>query len=158
MKSIENTLIEQCIASGFTVATAESCTGGLIAHRITNVSGASAIFKGGVVSYANEVKMKLLGVQEETLVSYGAVSEAVALAMAQGVKRALNTDYSVAVTGIAGPGGGSAEKPVGTVYIAVAGPSGANAWLHHFSGDRAAIKAQTADTALTCLLNLLESS
>ena len=157
MSLVENMLVERCIRAGVTIAVAESCSGGLIAHRITNVSGASAIFKGGVVAYANSVKMNLLAVPEDALASFGAVSEAVALAMAEGVRRALNTDFSVAVTGIAGPSGGTVEKPVGTVYIAVAGPSGAQACLHHFSGDRAAIKTQTAETALTHLLELLET-
>ena len=126
--------------------------------KVTNVPGASAIFNGSVVAYANGIKMNLLGVPKAALLDYGAVSEPVVLAMAQGVRRALDTDYSVAVTGIAGPGGGTKKKPVGTVYIAVAGPTGANAWVYHFSGNRDAIKAQTAETALTSLLNLLEIS
>lgn len=153
---VENILVDWCVEHDATVAVAESCTGGLIAHRITNVPGASAIFNGGIVSYANSAKVQLLQVPEEILVSNGAVSEPVALAMATGVRRALNSTYSVAVTGIAGPEGGTEEKPVGTVYMAVAGPSGAIAFLHHFSGTREAIKIQTADAALSRLLQLLE--
>jgi len=152
MKSIENILVEQCTAAGISIAVAESCTGGLIAHRITNVAGASAVFKGGVVSYANEAKMRLLGVPEDALNAFGAVSEPVALAMAAGVRDALNADCSVAVTGIAGPGGGTAEKPVGTVYIAISAPSGAHARLYRFSGARDDIKNQTAEAALKFLL------
>lgn len=158
MNAIENILVEKCTASGISIAVAESCTGGLIAHRITNVSGASAVFSGSVVAYANEVKMNLLGVPEEALTRCGAVSEPVALAMAEGVRNAMNTDFSAAVTGIAGPGGGTEEKPVGTVYIAVAGPAGTRAYLHHFTGNRSDIKTQTAEAALSHLLELLEVS
>ncbi len=158
MSPIENIIVERCTASGCSIAVAESCTGGLIAHRITNVSGASAAFKGSVVAYANEIKMRLLGVPEEALARCGAVSEPVALAMAEGVRTAMNADFSAAVTGIAGPGGGTEEKPVGTVYIAVAGSSGARAYLHHFTGNRSDIKVQTAEMALSRLLELLEVS
>ena len=101
-------------ASGKTVATAESCTGGLIAHRLTNVSGASDYVVGGVVAYSNAVKVALLGVREDFLASKGAVSEIVAREMAQGVRRRLDADFGVGVTGIAGPSGGTPEKPVGT--------------------------------------------
>jgi len=111
-----------------------------------------------VVAYANEIKMRLLGVPEEALARCGAVSEPVALAMAEGVRTAMNADFSAAVTGIAGPGGGTEEKPVGTVYIAVAGSSGARAYLHHFTGNRSDIKVQTAEMALSRLLELLEVS
>jgi PncC family amidohydrolase len=156
MKPIENILVDRCTAAGLSIAVAESCTGGLIAHRITNVSGASAVFKGGVVAYANEVKMRVLGVPQDALAAFGAVSEPVALAMAAGVRDVLNADFSVAVTGVAGPGGGTAEKPVGTVYIAVSERSGACARLCQFSGTRDDIKNQTAETALKFLLELLE--
>lgn len=156
MKSIENILVERCTVAGLSIAVAESCTGGLIAHRITNVSGASAVFKGGVVAYANEVKVRVLGVPQDALMAFGAVSEPVALAMAAGVRDILNADFSIAVTGVAGPGGGTAEKPVGTVYIAVSGRSGARATLCQFSGTRDDIKNQTAETALKFLLELLE--
>jgi len=105
-----------------TLSTAESCTGGYIAHLITSVAGSSDYFKGSVVSYANEIKENILGVQRESLIEYGAVSEQVAIEMAEGVKRKLNTDYAIAVTGIAGPGGGTLEKSVGTAWIAIATP------------------------------------
>ena len=155
---VEYALVKRCIELASSIAVAESCSGGLIAHRITNVPGASTIFKGGVVAYANEVKMHVLGVPEDLLARCGAVSEPVALAMAQGVRHRIKTDFSAAVTGIAGPGGGTDEKPVGTVYIAIAGAAETHAYLYHFSGDRSAIKAQTAETAMVCLLKALEKS
>ena len=157
-KTLEDTIVKYCINKGITLATAESCSGGLIAHRITNVPGSSAVFSGGIVAYANEVKMKWLGVPQNALSTYGAVSEPVALSMAEGARNGLNTDYGVAVTGIAGPDGGTKEKPVGTVYIAVAEPSGTHATRCHFSGDRAAIKAQTSEMALTLLREALGAS
>ncbi|MCK5862404.1 MAG: CinA family protein [Candidatus Hydrogenedentes bacterium] len=155
---VEYALVKRCIDLASNIAVAESCSGGLIAHRITNVPGASTIFKGSVVVYANEVKMHVLGVPEDVLAAYGAVSEAVALAMAQGVRHRMQADFSTAVTGIAGPGGGTDEKPVGTVYIATASPSEAHACLYHFSGDRSEIKVQTSETAMISLLKLLERS
>ena len=103
-----------------TLSCAESCTGGLIAKSITDVSGCSSVFYGGVVSYDNSVKMNILGVKPETLATYGAVSHETACEMAQGVKSALKTDIGISTTGIAGPGGGTAKKPVGTVYIGIA--------------------------------------
>ena len=105
-----------------TLSTAESCTGGYIAHLITSVAGSSEYFKGSVVAYANETKENILGVRDKSLVEYGAVSEQVAVEMAEGVKSKLKTDYAIAVTGIAGPGGGTPEKPVGTTWIAIATP------------------------------------
>ena len=105
---------------GLTLSTAESCTGGLVAKSITDVSGCSSVFYGGVVSYDNSVKQGVLGVKEETLNTYGAVSYETAREMAQGVRRALNTDIGISTTGIAGPDGGTPTKPVGTVYIGIA--------------------------------------
>lgn len=102
---------------GYTIATAESCTGGLIGHRLTNVPGSSTYFLGGVISYSNDMKMKTLGVQENTLQEFGAVSKQTATEMAQGARDLFGSDLAIAVTGIAGPGGGTAEKPVGLVYI-----------------------------------------
>jgi nicotinamide-nucleotide amidase len=138
-----------------TLAVAESCTGGYIAHRITNVAGASAVFLGGVISYANATKQLLLGVRPETLDGHGAVSEATAREMAIGVRTRLNADYALAVTGIAGPGGGTPEKPVGTVFIALATPS------HHLVSsprnpfDRATFKHVTSQQALELLRRTL---
>lgn len=154
---VEQTIVALCLQSRRTLATAESCTGGLIAHRITNVPGASAVFPGGVVAYANAIKTSLLDVPEATVAAGGAVAEAVAVAMAQGARTRFGADYTVAVTGIAGPGGGTPEKPVGTVYLAAAGPDRYLARHVRFIGDRDAIKAQTAEAALKLLLEVLEN-
>ena len=115
-------LVKQMIASNLTLSTAESCTGGLIAKRITDVPGCSSVFHGGCVTYTNQVKKELLGVEQSILDTYTEVSEACAKAMAEGVRARLGSDLGVSTTGYAGPGGGTAEDPVGTVYIAVAGP------------------------------------
>lgn len=135
--------------------TAESCTGGLIAKNITDLPGISSVFSGSVVSYANEIKEKLLGVKHETLKAFGAVSEQTAREMAAGALSALGVDFSVAVTGIAGPDGGTAEKPVGLVFIACAGDGRISAVKHVFSGDRASVRAQTAEEALRMLLDFI---
>ena len=116
-----------CRERGLTLATAESCTGGLVAARLTSVPGSSDVFLGGVVSYANEVKARALGVPEEVLREHGAVSAETAAAMAAGARARLGADVAVAVTGIAGPGGGTAEKPVGLVYLHASGPDGERA-------------------------------
>jgi nicotinamide-nucleotide amidase len=137
--------------SGKSMAVAESCTGGNIAHFITSNSGSSAYFKGGVVAYSNEIKSKLLNVPVELIDIYGAVSQQVAEAMAIGALNALNSDYAVATTGIAGPDGGSAEKPVGTVWIAVAGPSGVKSKLYNFKHNRERNIIRTTHTALNLL-------
>lgn len=142
-------------AQGLRLATAESCTGGLIAHRITNVPGASTFFVGGVVAYSNALKETLLGVRAETLAAHGAVSEATAREMASGARQRLGADVSIAVTGIAGPGGGTPEKPVGLVYMAVSAGDEVRAWRFVFSGSRAAIKRQTADAAFEALWEML---
>ena len=136
---------------GFTIATAESCTGGLIASELTSIAGSSDVFLGGVVSYANEVKEGLLGVSGESLKSVGAVSEAVACQMAKGARESTGADYAVSVTGIAGPGGGTTEKPVGTVWIGIAGPEGVYAQHHVFDGDRAEVRAKTVEESLIAL-------
>ena len=117
--SIEAAVVATLKEKGLTLACAESCTGGLVGKRITDVSGASEVFLGGCITYANEIKVKLLGVREETLRRYGAVSEQTAAEMAAGVRRALGADIGVSVTGIAGPGGGTSEKPVGTVFVGI---------------------------------------
>ncbi len=138
---------------GQSLATAESCTGGLIAATLTEVAGSSDWFGWGVVSYANAAKMQLLAVQPEALHDHGAVSEAVVRQMATGVQRLSGADWSIAVSGVAGPGGGSAAKPVGTVWFAIADPDlRVEAFVHHFSGDRAGIRWQTVETALSALI------
>lgn len=137
---------------GCSVATAESCTGGWIAKCLTDIAGSSEWFRGGVVAYSNALKTRLLGVTPALLDTHGAVSEAVARTMAQGALEATEADAAVAVTGIAGPGGGSAGKPVGTVWIAWArrtGESQACRW--HFAGDREAVRRATVAEALAGL-------
>lgn len=142
---------------GAFVATAESCTGGAIAQLFTQVPGSSAYFKGGVVAYSNEVKINLLGVKAETLAAYGAVSCETANEMVLGVKKALGTHYAIATTGIAGPDGGSDEKPVGTVWIAVSGPNGTQAKNYRFHHNRERNIQRSAQTALNMLREMLVS-
>ena len=134
-----------------TLAVAESCTGGNIAHSITSNSGSSAYFKGGVIAYSNEIKIKLLNVPAEMIETHGAVSQHVAEAMAVGAQKALNADYTIATTGIAGPDGGTAEKPVGTVWIAVAGPSGVKSEKFIFRHNRERNIIRSTQTALNLL-------
>lgn len=117
--SLEQVVVQEMTARGLTLATAESCTGGLMGKRITDVPGASACYLGGVVSYQNEVKENLLGVRHETLISKGAVSEDTACQMAEGVRKALGADIGISTTGVAGPGGGTPEKPVGLIYVGI---------------------------------------
>ena len=136
---------------GVTLATAESCTGGLIASELTSIAGSSDVYLGSVVSYANKVKEGLLGVSGESLATVGAVSEAVACQMAQGARESTGADYAVSVTGIAGPGGGTPEKPVGTVWIGLAGPDGVQAQHFVFDGDRSEVRAQTVEESLKAL-------
>jgi len=140
---------------GLWLATAESCTGGLVADRITDVPGSSDYFKGGVVAYANQAKVELLGVNPETLAQYGAVSEQTALEMARGARRALGADIGLSTTGVAGPGGGSPHKPVGLVWIALSAPDRELASSQVWPGDRLAIKAQSAQAALALLAGYL---
>jgi len=157
-KKIEQRLVRCCVNNGLTLALAESCTGGLISHRVTNVPGASAVFRGGIVAYANEAKTSLLRVDASLLAAHGAVSEAVALAMAEGARAVLNASVACAVTGIAGPGGGTPEKPVGTVWLAACNGNRAITRHCHFKGTRHAVKLQTAEAAIALLLELMELS
>ncbi|WP_413289966.1 CinA family protein [Bdellovibrio sp. HCB337] len=137
----------------FTIGFAESCTGGLLSATLASQAGVSDVFKGSVVSYANEAKMDLLGVQASTLKAEGAVSEAVARQMAQGTRKQLKVDVSVAITGIAGPTGGTPDKPVGTVCFAVAGPGVAEvAQRKQFSGNRSEVQEASVRFALEYLI------
>ena len=138
-----------------TLAVAESCTGGLLASRITDVPGSSDYFLGGIVAYSNEVKKNLLGVPEEILGTLGAVSKECAERMAQGVKELFEADLALAITGIAGPGGGTEEKPVGLVYVALATPQGALVRRFKFEGAREANKWSAAEAALGLLFDHL---
>lgn len=154
--NLETIVGERLTSMDRTLATAESCSGGLLAHRITNVPGSSVYFPGGVITYSNEAKVDLLGVSMEVLDREGAVSETVARQMAQGVRERFDAYWGVGITGIAGPGGGSAEKPVGLVYIAVAGDRQTCVTRNLFEGSRESIKEQTAEQALRLLLEQLQ--
>lgn len=145
-------LQELAIARGVTVATAESCTGGNIAHQITSQSGSSAYFLGGVVSYANDVKHRVLGVPESVLENPGAVSESCARAMAEGAQAIIGADIAVSTTGIAGPDGGTERKPVGLVYIGLATASVTIVEEHVFPGDRVAVIEAATNRALELLV------
>ena len=147
----------RCAALGLTVATAESCTGGLVAHLMTEVPGSSAYLRGGIVAYADDVKRSALGVPREVIAAHGAVSAQVALAMAEGVRRVLGTDLAVAVTGVAGPDGGSEAKPVGLVYVAVAGLGAPDVRRFLWTGDRTANKRSSAEAAMEMLLERADS-
>jgi nicotinamide-nucleotide amidase len=138
---------------GATVTTAESCTGGGVAHAITAVAGSSHWFSCGFVTYANSAKHSLLGVDTQLLESQGAVSETVVRQMAEGAARVAAADYAVAISGIAGPDGGSGDKPVGTVWFAWLGPDGVNAKKYQLSGDRAAVREQAIKISLQQLLH-----
>lgn len=139
-----------------TVATAESCTGGLVGNRLTNVSGSSAYFWGGIMSYDNSVKQNVLGVPEQVLMTVGAVSQECALAMADGARRVIGTKIGLSTTGVAGPGGGTVDKPVGLVYIALTTPGFRRCERYVWEGDRIGNKEQSAEAALRMLIEYLE--
>jgi len=153
---LEITLGDRLRRRGWKLATAESCTGGLIGHRLTNVAGSSDYFVGGVVAYAYAAKVALLGVSWETLKVHGAVSREVVLEMALGARRVLGAELAVSVSGIAGPGGGLPLKPVGTTWTGLAAPDGEWARLFCFEGDREQNKAQAAEAALQLLADYLD--
>ena len=148
-------IAEEMTSSGRTLAVAESCTGGLMARRITELAGSSEYFLGGVVTYADEAKRAHLGVSRDVLAGKGAVSEEVARAMVEGVARAFGADAGLAVTGVAGPGGGSAEKPVGTVWYAVHLDGRTQARRSVFPGARGAVRERSAQAALALLYRML---
>jgi len=152
---LEEEIIARLVEQGRTVAVAESCTGGLIGHRLTQVAGSSAAFLGGVIAYHNAVKERVLGVPAEVLEREGAVSEATALAMAEGARRLLRADVAVAVTGIAGPSGGTDDKPVGLTYVALAGPKSRTCERYLWHGERQANKESSAEAALSLLRRYL---
>jgi nicotinamide-nucleotide amidase len=151
-------LAAQLRAKGWMMATAESCTGGLIAGACTDLAGSSDWFERGFVTYSNAAKTELLGVDAALIVQHGAVSEAVARAMAQGAVAHARAQVAVAVTGVAGPGGGSADKPVGMVWFGWALPGGVHTQVQRFDGDRAAVRAATVRHALRRLLALIEAA
>lgn len=141
-----------CLDRGFTVATAESCTGGLVAKLITDVAGSSGYFRAGIVSYANDAKIHLLGVSDDLLAAHGAVSAQVARSMALGALERTGADLAVAVTGVSGPSGGSPAKPVGLTYVAVADAAGVDVRRFVWSGDRAGNRESSARAALELML------
>jgi len=142
-------------ARHFTLATAESCTGGLIGHRLTDVPGSSEYFLGGIIAYSNEIKERMLGVSHATLEQYGAVSAETAIEMARGARRVLQTDIAVSVTGIAGPGGGSADKPIGLTYIAVAAEGYERVERFVWDSDRRGNKLSSSEAALQMVIDYL---
>ncbi len=142
------TLLQQCRKRGLRLATAESCTGGLIAALLTEIPGSSDVFERGFVTYSNEAKMELLGVPREIIDTHGAVSEACARAMAEGALRHSRADIAVSVTGIAGPGGGSVEKPLGLVWMGCATAEKVSAEKHQFAGSRSEVRLKTVVEAL----------
>ncbi len=149
---LEEVVVHRLTELGKTLATAESCTGGCLAHRITNVPGASEVFVEGFVTYSNQAKTRALGVPADLIAMHGAVSEPVARAMAEGAMRAAQADFGLATTGIAGPGGGTPEKPVGTVFIAIAICDGeTRVERHSYAMDRVTFKELAAQTALDML-------
>jgi len=148
---IEERIGELLRAKGLRLAVAESCTGGLIGHRITNVPGSSTYYMGSITAYAYEAKVRLLGVQWDTLEKFGAVSKETVLEMSRGVRNALASDIGLAVSGIAGPGGGTPEKPVGYTWIGLSAFDTNLAWNFTWHGDRIENKEQTAEKALELL-------
>jgi len=155
-KPLEVLVGEMLRRRGLRLAVAESCTGGLIGHRITNVPGSSTYYMGSVTAYAYEAKVRLLGVHWETLEKFGAVSEQTVVEMACGVRRALAADIGLSVSGIAGPGGGTPEKPVGLVWIGLSAAGMDEAWKYLWKGDRLRVKEQSAEQALRLLADYLE--
>jgi len=153
---VEELVLDLCRARGLTLATAESCTGGMVAARLTSIAGSSDVFAGGIVAYADEVKVRELGVPEELLREHGAVSPEVAAAMARGARDRLGADVAVSVTGVAGPGGGTPQKPVGLVHLHACGPNGTElAAKLDFPGDRATIRARATVGALHLVRKLV---
>jgi nicotinamide-nucleotide amidase len=157
-ENLETVVVRQLSARQATLAVAESCTGGFLAHRLTNVPGASAVFLAGYVTYSNEAKVTALGVAPTVIAEHGAVSQTVARAMAQGLRLKSGADFALATTGIAGPGGGSTAKPVGTAYVALAG--GGETIVRHlfFPNDRETFKQLVTQIALNLLRERLNWS
>lgn len=147
-----------CLERGLTVSTAESCTGGLVGHLLTEVAGSSGYYQGGAVVYSDALKADVLGVSRETLDRHGAVSAQVAVAMADGARRRFRTSVSVSVTGVAGPSGGSAAKPVGLTYIAAADGAGHDVRRFNWDADRSGNKRESARAALELLLERVSSA
>lgn len=155
--SLAEVVLSRAVTAGWTIATAESCTGGLLGGAITSVAGASRAYLGGAVTYSDDMKVTVLGVDPALLDVFGAVSDAVARAMAAGVLHVAGADLAVSVTGVAGPDGGTADKPVGTVWFGIAGPDGVRAEMRRFPGDRDAVRERSVLCALDLLRRALPS-
>lgn len=155
--SLEECLVEKLSGRGLTITTAESCTGGMIAGTLVNVSGASDVLNEGYITYSNEAKERLVGVRHETLETYGAVSEQTASEMAEGAAKAAHADVALSATGIAGPGGGTAQKPVGLVYIGCYACGKTKVLECRYAGNRMENRMQTVKDALSLALELLEN-
>lgn len=155
MSELERAVAGFLRRSGLTLAVAESCSGGLISKRITDIPGSSGYFLLGVVTYANSAKERVIAVPHELIERHGAVSSEVAVAMAEGVRDLSGSHIAIATTGIAGPEGGTPEKPVGTVFIAIVSPAGSEAVRHCFAGSREAVREATTEAALLLLCNRL---
>jgi len=152
---LEEKIANRLLTSRKSLAIAESCTGGLLSHRLTSISGSSSYFKLGIVTYCNESKAKLLKVSVKTLQKYGAVSRPTAIAMAKGVRKIHKTDFGIAITGIAGPTGATSKKPIGLTFIAVNTPSETLCVEYHLCGNRKSIKTQASTQAMTLLMEFL---
>ena len=155
-KLLEEQIGDLLRSRGLKLATAESCTGGLVSDRITNIPGSSDYYVGGIVAYAYEAKVALLGVSWDTLQVYGAVSRETVLEMARGARKALTTDVGISISGIAGPGGGLPNKPVGTTWFGLSAATGEWARVYQFDGNRLQNKAQSTKAALQFLLDFLQ--
>lgn len=157
MIEIEEKLVQMLAEMGLSISTAESCTGGMLASRIIDISGASDVYSEGFITYSNEAKMKYLKVKDETLETHGAVSKETVLQMAYGCRKETGSEVALVTTGIAGPGGGTAEKPVGLVYIGCAYKDEVISREFRFVGDRYEIRRQAVDEAIAIAVEMLEN-
>lgn len=149
-------LHDLCVSKGISVAVAESCTSGLIASKLTLRSGSSAFFKGGIIAYQNDIKIKILGVDEQAILQYTEVSTEVVKQMAKGIRKNFSADYSIATSGYAGPSGGTNNNPIGTVFIAISSASGVDVERFIFSGDRQSIVNQVSEKAVRVLYDAIK--
>ena len=154
--SIRESLHDLCVSKGISVAVAESCTSGLIASKLTLKSGSSVFFKGGIIAYQNDIKIKILGVDEQAIFQYTEVSTEVVRQMAEGVRKIFLADYSIATSGYAGPSGGTSNNPIGTVFIAISSASGVDVERFVFSGDRQSIVNQASEKAVSLLYDAIK--
>ena len=154
--SMLESLHDLCVSKGISVAVAESCTSGLIASKLTLRSGSSAFFKGGIIAYQNDIKIKILGVDGQAILQYTEVSTEVVKQMAKGVRKSFSADYSIATSGYAGPSGGTNNNPIGTVFIAISSVSGVDVERFVFSGDRQSIVNQASEKAVRLLYDAIK--